>query len=315
MKKVLLGAVAAALLCAAPATAQVTQTRDEILFYTQEWKGERFPDGRPKLSDDLIERAKTLIIEDLWGYLRGLGYVNQYEGGWKALHPDQVFAGRAVTTQYQPMRPDINKAVRDEGVKEGRTNLSQNGWPIAVLEKGDVWVVDGYGKIVEGTIIGSNLANAIATRIGPGAGFVFDAGIRDVEENKQVPGFNGFYRESDPSGWAQMQLTTINFPVHIGRATVVPGDLILAKPDGMLVIPAHLAASAISNAELTQLENAYNFELNRTGANGTVFEGGWDAAKYEGLRRWLAANPGKLKMTQAEFNALVAERVKRSSGG
>lgn len=312
MKKAIFAALAV-LATAAPAMAQVTQTREQVMFYTQDWKGERFPDGRPKVSDDLIKRALDCTIEDLWGFLRQNGFTNQYEQGWKALHIEKPFAGRAVTTQYLPMRPDMAKAMREEGQREGRTNLSNNGWVIATLVKGDLWVVDGYGKIVEGTIIGSNLANAIAAKIGPGSGFVFDAGIRDQAENREIPGFNGFYREEDPSAWSQMQLTTVNAPIHIGRATVVPGDLVLAKPEGVIVIPAYLAEDAISNAELTKLEDAYNFELNKTGANGAVFEGGWDAAKYEGLRRWVASRPGMLKMSRAEFDKLVAERVARAS--
>ena len=311
MKTLALG-LAAALLAAAPAAAQVTQTRDQILHYTQDWKGERFPDGRPKVSDELIKRALDCVTEDLWGYLRQQGFLNQYEGGWKSLH-DKPFAGRAMTTQYLPMRPDMTRAMRAEGTRQGRSNLSHNGWPIAMLDKGDVWVVDGYGKIVEGTIIGSNLANAIAAKIGPGAGFVFDAGIRDQAENREIPGFNGFYRDQDPSAWAQMQLTSVNAPIHIGRATVLPGDLILAKPEGVIVIPAYLAEDAISNAELTKIENAYNFELNKTGANGTTFEGGWDRAKYEGLRKWLAGRPGTLKMSQAQYDKLVAERLARTA--
>ncbi|HUO23517.1 MAG TPA: hypothetical protein VMU59_13455 [Caulobacteraceae bacterium] len=311
---VALGAVAlAAGAPARPAAAQVTQTRDQILFYTQAWTGERFPDGRPKLSDDLLKRALDISIEDLWGYLRDKGFVNQYEQGWKALHIDKPFAGRAVTTQYLPMRPDMAQAMHDEGVKEGRANLSNNGWPIAMLDKGDLWIVDGYGKIVQGTIIGSNLGNAIAAKEGPGGGFVFDAAIRDQAENREIPDFNGFYREEDPGSWAQMQLVSVNAPIHIGRATVLPGDMVLAKPEGVLVIPAYLAEDAISNAEFTGLEDAYNFELNKSGANGAAFEGGWSPDKYEGLRKYVAAHPKLLKMSQAEFDKLLAQRVARLS--
>lgn len=300
-----------AVLAAHPAIAQVTQTRDQILFYTQNWTGPRFPDGRPRLPDDLLKRALDVSIEDVWDFLRSKGYDNQYENGWKALHIDKPFAGRAVTTQYLPMRPDMAEAMKAEGQREGRTNLSDNGWPISVLQTGDVWVVDGYGKIVDGTIIGSNLGNAVATKEGPGGGFVFDAGIRDEAENREIPGFNGFYRGEDPSAWQQMQLVSINAPIHIGRATVLPGDLILAKPQGVIVIPAWLAEDAISNSEFTGLMDAYNFELNRTGANGTTYEGGWDEAKYDGLAKWVGQHPDRLKMSRAEFDKLLAEHKAR----
>src|SRR5437763_13618289 len=143
-----------------------------------------------------------------------------------------------------PLRPDMKKAITAEGKAEGRVS-GNNSWPIKELQIGDVYVADGVGKIIEGTLIGSNLGNGIAAHTH--TGFVFDAGIRDQEENREIPNFNGFYRGYDPSAWAQMQLTAINAPVRIGRAIVLPGDLVLAKTDGVLFILAILAADDTSS--------------------------------------------------------------------
>ena len=218
-------------------------THDQILFYTSEWKGERFPDGRPKLPDSLLKRAVDMTIEDVWEFLRDRGYRNQFEGGWQALHIDKPFAGRALTAQYMPTRPDMRRAILAEGKAEGRVS-GTNSWPINELQIGDVYVADGFGKIIEGTLIGSNLGNGVAAHTH--TGFVFDGGIRDQEENRAIPNFNGFYRGYDPSAWADMELTGINVPVRIGRAVVLPGDLVLAKPEGVLFVPAILAEEAIS---------------------------------------------------------------------
>ncbi|MGD0911074.1 MAG: RraA family protein [Terracidiphilus sp.] len=293
-----------ALFALMPARAQVKMTRDQMLFYTQDWKGDRFPDGRPKLPDSLLKRAVDMTIEDVWEYLRDHGYRNQYEGGWQALHIDKPFAGRALTAQYMPTRPDMRHAILAEGKAEGRTG-DTNMWPIAELQDGDVYVADGFGKIIEGTLIGSNLGNGVAAHTH--TGFVFDAGIRDQEENREIPNFNGFYRGYDPSAWADMELTSINAPIRIGRAVVLPGDLVLAKPEGVLFIPAVLAEEAISHAEFTGLTDDYNFELNKEGKNGAQFEGGWNAAKYDAFAKWIDAHPEKLKMPRSEFNALLAK--------
>ncbi len=295
------------LLGAAPAFAQVKMTRDQMMFYTSEWKGDRFPDGRPKLPDDLIKRALNVSIEDVWGYLRSQGYTSQFEGGWQALHIDKPFAGRALTAQYMPSRPDMAKAIAAEGKREGRVGAN-NSWPINELQIGDVYVADGFGKIVDGTLIGSNLGNGIAAHTH--TGFVFDGGIRDQEENREISGFNGFYRGYDPSFLIDMQLTAINAPVRIGRAIVLPGDLVLAKTDGVIFIPAILAEAAISSAEFTSLEDAYNFELNQSGKNGAQFEGGWTPQKYAGLAKWIDAHPDKLKMPRSEFDTILAQRSK-----
>ncbi len=305
MKKLLSTVVmACALLGALPAWAQVKMTRDQMLFYTSEWKGDRFPDGRPRLPDSLLQRAVNMTIEDVWEYLRAHGYRNQFEAGWQALHIDKPFAGRALTAQYMPTRPDMARAIRDEGKAEARVG-DNNSWPIAELQPGDVYVADGFGKIIEGTLIGSNLGNGVAAHTH--TGFVFDAGIRDQEENRAIPNFNGFYRGYDPSAWADMELTAINAPVRIGRAIVLPGDLVLAKPEGVLFIPAILAEDAISSAEFTALTDAFNFELNQQGKNGGQFEGGWTPEKYDAFAKWIDAHPEKLKMPRSEFDAILTK--------
>lgn len=303
--------VGCALLWAVPAIGQVKMTHDQMLFYTSEWKGERYPDGRPKLPDSLLKRAVDMTIEDVWEYLREHGYRNQFETGWQALHIEKPFAGRALTAQYMPTRPDMQRAILAEGKAEGRIS-GTNSWPINELQIGDVYVADGFGKIIEGTLIGSNLGNGIAAHTH--TGFVFDGGIRDQQENREIPNFNGFYRGYDPSAWADMELTGINVPVRIGRAVVLPGDLVLAKPEGVLFVPAILAEAAISHAEFTSLTDEYNFELNQQGKNGAQFEGGWTPAKYDAFAKWIDAHPEKLKMERSEFNDLL-ERAKRPRTG
>ena len=296
--------MAAAIAAIRPTRAQVRQTKEQILFYTSTWTGPRFPDGRPKVADDLLERALDVSIEDVWDYLREQGYENQFQGDWQALHPEKAFAGRALTAQFVPVRPDMRAPVAAEGKTEGRVS-GTNSWVIDELQMGDTMVVDGYGKIIEGTIIGSNLGSGIAAHTH--SGFIFYAGIRDAEENREIANLNGFYLGYDPSAWAQMQLTGINVPVRIGRATVLPGDLVVAKQDGVIFIPAILAEDAISHAEFTNLQDAYNFELNSKGANGAEFEGGWNAEKYAGFAKWIDAHPEKLKMSREEFDKLLKD--------
>jgi 4-hydroxy-4-methyl-2-oxoglutarate aldolase len=282
-----------------------------LQFYTAEWKGDRFPDGRPKIADSLLTRALDVSIEDIWDYLRDKGYNAQFDSGFQMLHPDKPFAGRALTAQYMPLRLDMYRAIAQEGKTEGRVS-GNNSWPIAELQIGDMYVADGFGKIVEGTLIGSNLGSGIAAH--SHTGFVFDAGIRDAEENREIDNFNGLYRAYDPSAWKDMTLTAINAPIRIGRATVLPGDLVLAKKEGVIFIPAILADDAVAHAEFINLEDAFNFDLNKNGKNGGEFEGGWSAKKYDALVAWINANPSRLKMTRAQFDAILVERRGRQQG-
>jgi 4-hydroxy-4-methyl-2-oxoglutarate aldolase len=318
MKKMgILLLIVSSVLPAVPACSQVKLTKDQILFYTTDWKGDRFPDGRPKLPDSLLDRAKDMTIEDVWGFLRQKGYQNQFEGDWKALHMDKTIVGRAMTAQYMPLRPDVQKAIMAQGKKDGYVAPGNNSWPIAELKDGDVYVADGFGKIEYGTLIGSNLGNGIAWHTK--AGFIFNAGIRDQEELREIPNFNGMYKGYDPTAWAQMGLTCINCEIRIGHAVVLPGDLVIGRPeDGILFVPAILAEAAISSAEFTALTDDFNFELNREGKNGGMFEGGWDSAKYDAFAKWIDQHPERLKMPKDEFNDLLKEardRAARGGGG
>ena len=96
-----------------------TTSKEELIYLTSEWKGERFADGRPKISDSLLQRAKLIMIDDAWTVLRNEGYLNQFEGGWKTVN-DTLMTGRALTAMYMPSRPDVEKNIKERGAKQGR---------------------------------------------------------------------------------------------------------------------------------------------------------------------------------------------------
>ena len=113
--------VFAALLVARAANGQVgTFSKEDRIKYTPQWKGERFPDGRPKVPDELLTRMKTVSIEEAWAVLRRHGFNNQFEGGWTLTHQDPVVVGRAVTAAFQPARPDVNEVIQAQGKKDSR---------------------------------------------------------------------------------------------------------------------------------------------------------------------------------------------------
>src|ERR1700704_557758 len=233
---------------------EVTLTSDQIKALTPDWKGERFPDGRPKTSDRLLNRLKNVSLEEAWGYLRNKSYQNQFEGDWMIIRPDSVMVGRAVTAQYMPMRPDYDKLIKDKGKTEARIG-GTNSWPIDVLKEGDIYVADSYAKIVDGTLIGDNLGNAIYAK--SHRGVVFYGSVRDIEGLEEIKGFNGWIKGYDPSSIQQMMLGGINVPIRIGRATVLPGDIALAKKGGVVFIPAHLVEYVVLNAEFIQLRDEF----------------------------------------------------------
>src|SRR5215212_11800135 len=241
---------------------QITLTAEQIKELTPDWKGERSPDGRPKVGDRFLNRLKNVSMEEAWGYLRNKGYQNQYENDWMVLRPDSVMVGRVVTAQYMPLRPDFDKLIKDKGKTEGRIG-GTNSWPIDVLQNGDVYVADSYGKVVDGTLIGDNLGNAIYAK--SHRGVVFYGSVRDVEGLDEIKGFNSWTKGADPSYIQQMMLGGINMPIRIGRATVLPGDVILAKKGGVVFIPAQYLEDLVKNSEFVQLTDAFGHQRLREG--------------------------------------------------
>lgn len=286
---------------------QITPTKEQITALTAEWKGERFPDGRPKTSDKLLERLKNISLEEAWGILRNEGYHNQFEGDWMVMLPDQVMVGRAVTAQYTPLRPDWDNAIKEMGKKEGRIG-GTNSWPIDMLKPGDIYIADSYGKIVDGTLIGDNLGNSIYTKSKNGV--IFYGSVRDIEGLEKIEGFNAWIKGYDPSYIQQMMLASINQPIRIGRATVLPGDVILAKKGGIVAIPPHLLEKVVTNAEFIALRDAFGHQRLKEGkyTPGEVDRQWTDNIKKDFVS-WLDANPDKLPMTRAELDAFMKDRT------
>ena len=286
---------------------QTVPSKDLMLFYTSEWKGERFPDGRPKVPDNLLQRLKNISIEEVWGTLRNEGYNNQFEGNWTILHADQPFVGRALTALYSPSRPDVNKVIVDFGHKEGRVG-SPNSWPIDMLTAGDVYVADGYGKIVDGTLIGDNLGNSIYAK--SKTGVVFDASVRDPEGLEAIDGFNAFVRGYDPSFLKESMLTGINVPIRIGRAVVLPGDAVLAKNEGVIFIPPHLLEKVVINAEFIGLRDKFGHQRLIEGkyTPGQI-DSAWSDEIKEDFLKWIDAHPDLLPMSRKELDEYMKNRT------
>ena len=289
----------------------VTATPEQIKELTANWTGARFTDGRPKVSDALLERMKQIQIEEAWGYLRNKGYNNQYDGEWEIIHPETPMTGRVVTAQYMPLRPDYQRVVKLNGAKEKRDTIGgSNSWPIQQLVPGDVYVADGYGRIIDGTLIGSNLGNAIYANSGNGV--IFDGGVRDVAGLLDVEGFNGWYRGADPSYLQEEMLTSINMPIRIGRATVLPGDVVLANQHGTIFIPSYLASELVLSSEIVGLRDLFGFQrLREKKYTAGQIDTKWTAEINADFENWLKSYPdAELPMTRKELNDYIASKKK-----
>ncbi|MBN1996094.1 RraA family protein [candidate division KSB1 bacterium] len=264
MKKIIFLLLFITLFPAAFADAQVgVFGKQQLIEYTPLWTGERFDDGRPKVSDDLLERMKQVSIEEAWAVCNRHKFFNQFEGNWVITRDNPVLVGRAVTAYFYPQRPDVNDKINENGKKDGRIG-GQNSWIIDTITHKDVIVVDLMGKVIDGTFLGDNLANSIWVKSG-GTGVVIDGGARDIEGVLQIPDFPIFNRGWDPSYLKDVMLMGINTPVRIGRASVMPGDVVLGKKEGVIFIPAHLAEEVVQTSEIVRLRDQFGHQRLREG--------------------------------------------------
>jgi regulator of RNase E activity RraA len=286
----------------------VGSSPEYIKALTPDWKGERFADGRPKVSDEILERLKKISIEEAWGVLRNKGFLNQFENDWIVINPEEAMTGRVVTAQYMPLRPDLEKYVKDKGKVEGRAQKGgTNSWPIDILADGDVYVADAYGKIADGTLIGDNLGNAIYAK--SKRGVIFYGSVRDQEGLSEIKGFNGWIKGQDPSFIQQMSITSINAPIRVGRAVVLPGDVVLAKKYGVIFIPAYLVEDLVLTSEVTALRDEFGHQrLREKKYLAGQIDSEWTEEIKKDFLNWLNNYPGKLPMTKTELDTYLRER-------
>ena len=286
---------------------KLTPSADQIKMYTSGWKGERFPDGRPKVPDIIIERLQHCTLEQVWGYMDRRGYRSQVEENWIILKPGETMTGRVVTAQFMPSRPDLDSLVKAWGKDEGRSQRGGiNIWPIDILSKGDIYVADGYGKVKDGTLIGSSLGNAIYGKTGKGV--IFYGSVRDMQELKETNGFNAWVKGHHPSYIKDMTPTSINAPIRIGEVTVFPGDVVFANEYGVAFIPAHLVEGLVKAAELTGLRDEFErYLLQQAKYPSGEIHGDWADKIKDEFRAWIKKYPKKLAVTPAEIEEYLSK--------
>lgn len=294
---------------------QVQISKDELIALTSEWKGERFPSGRPKVPDDIIRRMKSVSIEEAWATLSNAGYKYQVAEGWEVINPDSVLVGRAVTTTFMPGRPDVWEAIDSLGKKEGRR--AQNVWTVEMLVKGDVYVADQFGAKRNGPTIGDNVGNAIYARTGNG--IVYDGAIRDLEGLKEIGGFTSFYTSYDPSyhnpGTGQNKdLTTmivgINRPTRIRTVTVMPGDVVLGKLGVVIFIPPQLAERVVKTSEIIRLRDQFGHLRLREGKyTAGQIDARWSDEIEKDFSKWLNDHISELPVGKEQIQEYLKDRT------
>lgn len=310
-----LRAAFAALAILLPAFAQPgVFTKQDLIKYTPEWKGERFPDGRPKVPDSIVQRMKKVTLEEAWAVLRNAGFNHQYEDGWLTIHPEKVLTGRALTAIWMPGRPDIHKVIDEQGKKDGRIG-AENAWPVDMLQPGDVYVVDHFELKEDGPSIGDNVGNAIYAK--SGNGIVYNGAVRDIEGLREMENFTSFIRSYHPSHHyssvgekLNSTMIGINTPTRIGRVMVMPGDVVLGKEGGVIFIPPQLAEQVVKTSEVIRLRDLFGHQRLREGKyTAGQIDARWSDPIEKDFSQWLRDHIDKLPVPKEQIQEILKDRT------
>lgn len=286
-------------------------SKAELIYLTREWTGERFEDGRPKVSEDILNRMRLVTHDEAWAVMKNAGYFYQYADGWQIINPDSILIGRAVTATFMPGRPDIHDAIDERGKKEGKRG--QNSWPVDLLVKRDVYVADQFGIHVNGPTIGDNVGNAIFAKTGNG--IVYDGAIRDVTGLTEIGSFTSYYTSYHPShhnqqGNLNTMLTGINQPAKIRQVTVMAGDVVLGRDGGVSFIPPHLAEKVVVTSEIVRLRDMFGHERIREGKySAGQIDTKWADEIERDFSGWLNDHIDELPVTRAQIQEFLKNRT------
>lgn len=286
-------------------------SKEELVFLTQQWKGERFEDGRPKVPDDLLNRMRLVTHDEAWAVMKNAGYQYQYADGWETINPDSILIGRAVTATFIPGRPDIHDAIDARGKKSGKRG--QNSWPVDILVKRDVYVADQFGIHTNGPTIGDNVGNAIFAKTGNG--IVYHGAIRDIAGLKEIAGFTSYFSSYHPShhnqqGNLNTMLVGINHPTRIKQATVMAGDVVLGRDGGVSFIPAHLVEKVVVTSEIVRLRDMFGHERLREGKyTAGQIDARWSDDIERDFSQWLNTHMDELPVPKAQIQELLKNRT------
>ena len=272
-----------------------TFSKQELMDYTAQEPFDRLPDGRPKVPNDMMDRARELSSEEIWAILQQRGFNNQYADGFQVLHPGKTMVGRAFTVQFMPQRSDVDDIARAKAKNSGRAGLT-NQTAIDMLQPGDVLVVDLFGKKVNGTIVGDNLFY-YTMKATSGGGLVVDGSVRDLNGISEID-MPAYFRAVDPTPIGNVMLTGINIPIRIGGVTVMPGDLVVGDREGVYFIPPQLVKEVLDRADEIHIHDEWTKKK-------------FDEGKYKSSEIYSTPTDPKLQQEYQEYLKRRLEEIRK----
>ena len=181
--------------------------------------------------------------------LQKRGVRTTFMSGLAPIDPGQRMVGRAHTLRFLPIREDL--------IETYAPRLNAQRKAIESLQPGEVLVIDARNETEAGTI--GDIFAARAIQLGA-AGVVTDGAVRDTPALRSL-GLPVYHRASHGATFRRLHMPVDQqVPIACAGVTVIPGDVIVGDGEGVVVVPAALAAEVAAEAEQQDLEEAWGME-------------------------------------------------------
>jgi regulator of RNase E activity RraA len=191
---------------------------------------------------ELIDALKEIGAATIAGTLGHMGFRNPHMVGPVSQTRGKSIVGPALTLQFLPQRPDL---FSEGEYADPETQLHRH--VLYHVQEGDVVVVDARGDMSSG-VFGDMMSTYFRGR--GGAGIVIDGCMRD-RPNVEKLDLSLWLRGWTPNYHVQTSIypNAVNVPIACGGVTVIPGDIIVADDDGVVVLPVAMAAKVIEESQ------------------------------------------------------------------
>jgi regulator of RNase E activity RraA len=193
-------------------------------------------------SRHLIEGLRHLGAATIAGTLGHMGFKNPHMTGILPQTKGKTICGPALTLQCLPQRPDL---FSEGEYTDPETQLHRH--VLYHVQEGDVVVVDARGDMRSG-IFGDMMSTYFKGR--GGAGIVIDGVMRD-RPNVEKLDLSLWLKGWSPNYHVQTDIfpNAVNVTIACGGVTVVPGDIIVADDDGVVVVPVSMAEQVMEDGK------------------------------------------------------------------
>ncbi len=200
------------------------------------------------LTDELKAQLGRVSTATLTQQLQRRGVRSAFLSGLKPVAEGQRMVGYAHTLRYVPLREDLTQLA---GAQNAQRRAIEN------LTADEVLVMEARGEPDAGTI---GDIFVMRSKLLGAAGVVTDGALRDTPAIRTI-GLPVYHQSSHAATWGRVHMPLDHqVPIACAGVTVFPGDILVGDGEGVVVLPAALAAEIAADSVKQEVEEEWALE-------------------------------------------------------